>query len=87
MPSRRKQITMLVTVSVPVFIASAKARAMVRDTLTSETVWDYTLKRISPAASVLADAAMARQAWGKVNHPKPRKGASVPPLLEAMGAK
>lgn len=88
MRSKRKTVTMLVTVSVPRDHSAADARHQVRDILQSELRWDEHMKvrSVQPAAAILAGAEKARQAWGKPRYPKPSRRAKTPPLLEAMGA-
>lgn len=82
---RKKTVTMLIEVSI-VAIGAERARADIREIIRDGLKHDgaITLRSVKPAATVLADAAMARKAWGRAKHPAPRKRDGTPPLLAAM---
>lgn len=94
MTRKRKTVTMIVEVNVPVSMPAADARREVRACIIGAlglggNHLKIAVKKVAPAGPILEAARMADQAWGvaKAVRAKPPKPGPVTPLLEAMGEK
>jgi hypothetical protein len=81
MSRKRKEVTMIVTVSVARDRTAAEARAQVRDILRSELTWDENMKVRAvrtPGPAIRRDQELRRARLRELR-------AGPPPLLKAMG--